>query len=77
MTRNGFLRLLEQELDLDEGYLNPDRSLGEGNFWDSMSALIYISLVDEHLQFTVSAEQIARCETVGGLLDLVDEKLSP
>lgn len=75
MTKSEFLRKLEQSLEIDEGSLDGARKLEDLEFWDSMSALIYMALADEELQVEVSGDQIMRCKTVDDLVALVAGKL--
>jgi acyl carrier protein len=76
MTKTEFLRRLEESLEIDEGSLNGPRSLGELEYWDSMAALTFMALADEHLQVTVGGDQIVGCKTVADLLGLLGDKLT-
>jgi acyl carrier protein len=71
MTRAEFLRALETSLEIDQGKLAGNQRLEDLEFWDSMSALIYMGLADEKLHVTVSGDQIVKCKTVDDLLGLL------
>jgi acyl carrier protein len=76
MTKDEFLRALEETLELNAGTLERTKKLEDLEDWDSMSALTYMALADEKLQVNVSGDQIVRCKTVDDLLGLLGDKLT-
>ncbi len=76
MTRAEFLRALETSLEIGQGALAGSQRLEDLEFWDSMSALIYMGLADEKLHVSVSGDQIVKCRTVDDLLDLLSGGLT-
>ena len=76
MTKTEFLRELETALEVAPNTLTPATVLADTEAWDSMSALIFMSLADEELETALTGDQLANCRTVGDLLDLLADGLS-
>ena len=76
MTRDEFLRALEEALMLDEGRLQPGVALAELPEWDSLGVVEFQSLVDSSFGIDVQPERIISCNSVDDLVSLVAEKLS-
>lgn len=77
MTRGEFVRALESELERPEGSLDPSHALTDVEGWDSMAALLFISLVDSRFGVILSGDQIAKAKTVNDLLLLLGDRLEP
>ena len=77
MTKQEFLRALEAELEKPEGSLNPGDALTDVEGWDSLAALLFISLADSKFGVILSGDQIAKAKTVNDLLLLVGDRLEP
>ena len=75
MTREQFVRELEESLEIDAGTLVRVRTLDNPDYWDSMSALTFMALADEKLQITLSGDQVVKCKTVDELLALLGDRL--
>jgi acyl carrier protein len=75
MTREQFVRELENSLEIPVGTLVQTKTLEDPNYWDSMSALTFMALADEKLQVTLTGDQIVRCKTVDDLLALLGDRL--
>jgi acyl carrier protein len=60
------LRLIEEAMEADENTI----SLGQPLDWDSVAVITFMSLVDERLNKTVSADRLNKCETVDDVLGL-------
>jgi acyl carrier protein len=73
MTRDEFLRNLEQELNLQEGNLSESQELTQIDGWDSMAAVLFIALADEKMGVTISGSQVARSRTLADLLSLLGD----
>jgi len=73
MTRDEFLRNLEQELSLSEGSLSESQPLTQIDGWDSMAAVLFIALADEKMGVTISGSQVARARTLADLLSLLGD----
>ena len=76
MTRDQFVRELEDSLEIPVGTLARRRTLEDPTYWDSMSALTFMALADEKLQVTLTGDQVLKCKTVDDLLALVGDRLS-
>jgi acyl carrier protein len=70
MKRHEFLLLLDQILELEPGMLKGGENLDSFN-WNSMHFLEFITLADEHFGFAVSPNDLANCQTVDELTNLV------
>ena len=77
MTKGEFLRALETELEKSEGSVQPDQALTDVEGWDSLAALLFISLADTKFGVIVSGDQIAKAKTVNDLLLLLGDRLEP
>lgn len=75
MTRQEFLNEIAELLELPSGSLQGPESLEE-NGWSSLSAVSFIALVDEKLQASVRPADLANCETVEDLVNLVSARIS-
>jgi len=76
MSRDEFLRVLEDELAVPHGSLKDGQTLTAMPGWDSMAAVQFIALADEKLGVTVSGDQIAKAHTVHELLSLLGNRLT-
>ena len=76
MTRDEFLRALEEVLQIDPGTLKTGLALVEVPEWDSLGVVDFQGLVDESLGKDVAPERINACNTVDDLLALVADKLT-
>jgi acyl carrier protein len=76
MTKNEFLRALEQQMDLTVGSLEEGSALSQVDGWDSMAPLIFMALADERLHITLSADEVNRSKSVSQLLALLGNALS-
>jgi acyl carrier protein len=75
MTRDEFLRLLEDNLSLDKGMLKGDETLADLH-WDSMSVVVFLALVDGHFTGAIDPERVAACKTVPDLVAIVETQLA-
>lgn len=76
MTREEFLRQLDDLFELEAGTLTGDEPLNTFQAWDSMTVLGFIALLDEHFSLSVPTSAIMQAETVNGLIELVKERLN-
>ena len=75
MTKGEFLRALESELEKPDGSVQPHHVLTDVEGWDSLAALLFISLADTKFGVIVSGDQIAKAKTVNDLLLLLGDRL--
>ena len=76
MTRDEFLRALEEALMIDPGTLQEGLALADVPEWDSLAVVELQGIADEALQTELQPEQIGGCDTVDDLVALVADKLS-
>lgn len=67
MERDDFLRELAEILR--QPAVTPAFSLADAE-WDSLAVMSTVALIDEHSGATVSGDELSRCTTVAGVLDL-------
>ena len=58
MSEKEKIELLEEIMDLDEGTLKIDDELANYEEWDSLTALTFISVMDERFGKTISGDDI-------------------
>ncbi len=66
---DGFLEELAEALDIEVEELSLTTELNNLD-WDSLAVISSIALLDEYFNKSVSASQIAECETIGDLLKI-------
>jgi acyl carrier protein len=71
MTREAVLRLLEETLGLGPNTLTGGEALRDIEAWDSLSTLAFITVIDKEVGLPLRGNQVARCQTVEALLELV------
>lgn len=76
MTRDEFLRTLEEVLRIDAGTLKPGLALAAVPAWDSLGVVDFQGLADESLGAQLRPDRINACNTVDDLLALVADKLA-
>ena len=76
MQKAEFLKLLDELLELPSGTLKGGEELADLERWDSMAAVDFLALADEHLELIVSPQQLANCNTVNDLLGLLGDRIS-
>lgn len=63
------LRLIEEAMEADEGSLSKRQNLD----WDSIAVVTFMSLADEHLGKSLSANRLNACKSVDDVISLVTE----
>ncbi len=71
MDAQTFLDELAGIVNADKGSLTGESVLKDYR-WDSMSALEYQAIADEHFGKELSADEISVCRTVADLADLIE-----
>jgi hypothetical protein len=77
MTRNAFLREMDEILDLPVGTLQGNERLEELKNWDSTSLITFIALAESKNGVNISLGEIVTCNTVADLLRLAKAEGSP
>ena len=74
MTKQELLLLLDDALELEPGTLKGTEYLNELK-WDSLAVVTFLALIEEHLEVLMEPDDVAACETIQSLIDLLDGKL--
>ena len=73
MTNEERIELLADEVfDVDVTEVTPETVLDESDFWDSMSKLSLISVIDSNFKKTLKGEDIKNLKTVQDILNLMN-----
>lgn len=70
MKKQEFLNLLEDLFEFDHGTLTEADRLDQIAEWNSLAALGFIALMDEHFDIIVAPKNLAVCATIGDLIAL-------
>ena len=76
MTKQEFLRELEEVLEADAGSLAGDESLSGMPAWDSLAVMAFIAMVNEKLDVNLSAARLAEAKNISDLIALLGNKIS-
>ncbi len=71
MTREDFILLLDEILELAPGTLTGAEQLEDLAGWNSLGMMSFIAAADEHCQLTLSPRHLMTCRTVDDLLKAV------
>jgi acyl carrier protein len=77
MTRRELLSRIETIVNAGEGTLTGSEPLEELPEWDSLSVLSVISLYDKEFGVVVKPTTVYECQTVGSVMDLIGDRLTP
>lgn len=76
MTKQEFFAQLDEILENPAGTIKGDEKLADLERWDSLAAILFIAMVDQHLGITVDASKVAECKTVSDLAALGGDKVT-
>ena len=68
------LRIEEEFEDLKPGILQPDSDFRKEMDWNSIFALLMISLIDTEYDITITADELRKSITVNDLFEVVKAK---
>lgn len=68
-----YYELITDILEVDD--LEMDEELASFEAWDSLTILSIIALADETYNVTLTADEINSSKTVGGLKDMIKDKM--
>ncbi len=71
MSEEEKIELLEEIMDLDKGTLRIEDELANYDEWDSLTALSFISVMDERFGKTVTGEEIIEFVTVADAISIM------
>ena len=75
MKKQEFLNLLEDLFEFDHGTLTETDQLDQIPEWNSLAALGFIALMDEHFNVIVAPKDLAACKTIGNLAALAGDAI--
>lgn len=70
MSRDEFLKAIDEMLELAPGTLQGPETLDDFPLWDSVAIVSFIGLADSHNGNPLSPRAIAACRTVSDLVQL-------
>ena len=70
MTKEEFIDLFKEEVEIEEE-LNEESDLTALEEWDSMAAMVVVSIADEHFGVKLSAEEIGKLTKVKDLIEAI------
>jgi len=73
VTREAFLRALDEMLELPPGTLTGPENIEDLERWDSLAVINLIALVDENYNIRLSPQQIGAAQTVNDLVALTKQ----
>ena len=76
MTKQEFLRELEEVLEADVDSIKGDETLADLGSWDSLAVMSFIAMVDEKCGVTLAASKLSDAKSVGDLIALLGDKIS-
>jgi acyl carrier protein len=76
MKTEEFLGALEEAWEVPAGTLKPGDSLDSLGCWDSMAALVFMSLADQKLEVAISGSDVQKCQKVQDLIGLLGNRIT-
>ena len=73
MTRDEFLRDLEDVMEVASGSLTGKEALRDLEEWDSMQVLSFMAMVNDRFGLVLEGATVTNAETVNDLLQLVED----
>jgi acyl carrier protein len=75
MNTKEFIGKVEKSIDLDLGTIDMNDNLDKCGYWDSMSYIVFLALVEQELGLKLPANVVEDCETINELITLCKSKL--
>jgi acyl carrier protein len=76
MNTKEFIEKVEKSIDLNLGTIDLNDNLDKCGYWDSMSYIIFLALVEQELGLKLPAKDVEDCETINELITLCKSKLN-
>lgn len=76
MTKQEFYAQLDEILENPAGTIKGNEQIADLERWDSLAAILFIAMLDQHLGLTVDASKVAECKSVENLLALAGDKIT-
>ena len=74
MTKQEFLRQLEEDLEISSTKLEPGTSISEIEEWDSLASMTTLALIDEHFGIDVDISRMNNLRTVDDILQVIGDE---
>jgi acyl carrier protein len=75
MNTKEFIGKVEKSIDLNLGTIDLNDNFDKCGYWDSMSYIIFLALVEQELGLKLPAKDVEDCETISELIKLCKSKL--
>jgi len=76
MTKDDFLRLLEEVLEADALSIHVDDELDALDEWDSLTVMTFIAMADEKFDMVIAPDDLAKAKSVQDLVILLGDKVT-
>ena len=76
MTKQEFYAQLDEILENPPGTITGDEMIADLERWDSLAAILFIAMLDQHLGITAEASKVAECKSVQDLVALGGGKVT-
>ena len=71
MSNDEKMNLMAEVLDMDVSEISPTTKLGDLDAWDSVAALAFIAMMDEHFKKTIKGAELRTFETIQDALNVM------
>lgn len=76
MTKQEFITLFEELLEVEPGTISGDETLEELEGWNSLATVSFIAMADEHLGITPAPQKIEASKSVQDLIELLGDNIT-
>lgn len=74
MTKQDFLRQLEEDLEITSISLTANTAIAEIDEWDSLASMTTLAIIDEHFGLDVDISKMNNLETIDDILKIIGEE---
>ena len=75
MTRQEFLRQLEEAMEVESGFLSGNAVLTQLNQWDSLAILNFMVCVEQQFDFVLDGDVVGKARTVDDLISMLGDRV--
>jgi acyl carrier protein len=75
MIKQAFLRELADLLEVEAAQLQDSYEFEQNENWDSLTFISLNVMVDEYFKISLGSDTLRNCETVGELLQMIEQKI--
>lgn len=75
MTKQDFLKKLEEDLEITSVSLKPETNIQDIEEWDSLAAMTTLSIIDEHIdtKLDFDVNELNNLKTIGEIFKIIGE----